>query len=421
MSLCRNYPTPSNRMAVMWSLMPIKDSVVLEYGPAGTTHFGAGFYGSFGINLENSLFTTHISEDDIVMGDVSRLEEAIVEIDDIYKPKVIFIVAAAVIAVIGTDIKGVCRYMQSKVNAKLVCFDDGGFGGDYTVGLENTYTLLTKEFALPHSPEKNSKKFNILGASAASYRIRSDVWELKDIMKRAFDMECNVALGLEAEIKDIENMGEAAINIVMRKEALPAAQLLKEKFGTPYVYQCLYGYNGTLKWTEKASELLQTEINKNFKDDLSKKIKEITEEIMALKMMMSGRMAFMGEMKKVPTASIIGDYDTIIGLAPLCREFGLKIDKMICNHSLKNINSEDENIVFYKKEKEKIDVLRSLNDELVLGDEVSINLCNNSNRKVCVSFPFPGKTQTATHLPFVGERGADYLLEIVREYIAGIK
>lgn len=42
MSLCRFYPPASDRMAIIWSLMPIQNAIVLEYGPAGTTHFGGG-------------------------------------------------------------------------------------------------------------------------------------------------------------------------------------------------------------------------------------------------------------------------------------------------------------------------------------------------------------------------------------------
>ena len=46
-----------------------------------------------------------MNEDDVVMGDVTRLEEAIVELDKSYEPKVIFVVASSISAVIGTDIK----------------------------------------------------------------------------------------------------------------------------------------------------------------------------------------------------------------------------------------------------------------------------------------------------------------------------
>ena len=80
--------------------------------------------------------------------------------------------SSAVIAVIGTDIKGVCRYMQEKVNAKLVAFEDGGFRGDYTYGLRAVYKLLAKQIA-KDCYKKEEKTYQIIGASAGSYRIRS--------------------------------------------------------------------------------------------------------------------------------------------------------------------------------------------------------------------------------------------------------
>lgn len=48
-----------------------------------------GFYGALGVDWQQRLFTTHMNEDDVVMGDVTRLEEAIVELDKSYEPKVI--------------------------------------------------------------------------------------------------------------------------------------------------------------------------------------------------------------------------------------------------------------------------------------------------------------------------------------------
>ena len=74
MGLCRYLPTPSDRMGILWSLLAIGDSVIVEYGPAGTTHFSMSLFGELGVDQQNRLFTTHMSEDDVVMGDVSRLE-----------------------------------------------------------------------------------------------------------------------------------------------------------------------------------------------------------------------------------------------------------------------------------------------------------------------------------------------------------
>lgn len=415
MSLCRNYPTPSNRMAVMWSLMPIKNSIVLEYGPAGTTHFGAGLYSSFGIDLDSSLFTTHISEDDIIMGDVSRLEKAIVEIDQNYKPDVIFIVAAAVIAVIGTDVKGVCNYMQDEVNAKLICFDDGGFGGDYTTGIQNSYNTLIKEFSLKNRREINYKKFNILGASAASFRIRSDVWELEDLMEKYFDMELGTILGLESTIDDLKNISSASINLVIRKEALPCAKLLEKKFNIPYIYQAPYGYEGTLEWLEEIEKTLNKEMNIKAKEKLLEKITDNQRRMEFMRRMAGSRY------KYLPKASIVGDYDTILGLSDLCEEFGLEVDKKICSHTLKSSEAEMYDILTSKKEKDKIDALLEIKNQFVLGDEISLSICDNSNTKVCVSFPYPSKKQIATHLPFMGEKGTDYLLEIINNYLNTVR
>src|SRR5699024_5805364 len=103
-------------------------------------------------NQQNRLFTTHMSEDDVVMGDVTGLEKAILEIDQNFAPKVIFVVASSVAAVIGTDIKGVCSYMQERVQARLIAFDQGGFRGDYCAGVMETGKLLAQEVAM-ENPE----------------------------------------------------------------------------------------------------------------------------------------------------------------------------------------------------------------------------------------------------------------------------
>ena len=62
MSLTRYLPLPSDRMGAIWNLLGIEDSIVLEYGPAGTTHFSMSLYGELGVDRENSIFTTHMSE-----------------------------------------------------------------------------------------------------------------------------------------------------------------------------------------------------------------------------------------------------------------------------------------------------------------------------------------------------------------------
>ena len=406
MSLTRFYPTPSDRMAIIWSLTPIQDAVVLEYGPAGTTHFGNGLYASLGIKTSGVLFTTHISEDDIIMGDVSRLENAILEVDRAYHPKVIFVVAAAVIAVIGSDIAGVCQYMQEQVNARLISFEEGGFRGDYTCGLRSVYRMLARELVRPAAVKE--KTYNILGASAGSYRMRSDVWEIQNLIREAFGWECTYAMGLESTVEQIENAGSAALNLVIRHDALEAAQILSDQCGIPSFYGTPYGYAGTLRWLQQIAEIIDEEIDPAL-------VKRLKEKSMAL-MPMGGPMG-MGMMGKARSkACIQGDYDMLLGFKQALTELDVDVGNMICSHSLKNTNVTDDAVRHLQKEGERIRLFRSLEGQWCLGSDEIKRYCSNNNFFTLVSAPCLSHRQRASHLPFMGEKGMDYLVELKAEF-----
>lgn len=406
MSLVRYLPTPSDRMGIIWSLLSVQGSIVLEYGPAGTTHYSMGLYGGLGLRFQNRLFTTHMSEDDVVMGDVTRLEEALVELDQAYEPKVIFVVASSVTAVIGTDIKGVCRYMQNEVKAKLIAFEQGGFRGDYSVGIAETYKLLVKN--LPRKGLEVEKGcYNILGASMWRYRMSSDIWEVKNLLQEALGLHCNACLCCETAVDELEQLGKAQINIVLGNEALAAAQLLQEKFGTPYVYAVPYGYSGTVKFLEAVGEALGEEPNPMTLMRIRMKEKG---------MGMLSMFAMMGGGRVKPVAAVKGDYDMVKGISAFLQEAGIKVEHKICSHSLKNIVEPEAGITAYTDEKQWLELLRPLQHTLVLGDAVALLQCDATNTKLLVSAPFLKGALVATHLPFMGEKGADFLLEKIQEY-----
>ena len=243
MSLCRYLPTPSDRMGILWSLLCIEGSVVLEYGPAGTTHYSVSLFGSLGVDQQNRLFTTHMSEDDVVMGDVSRLERALVEIDQAYAPRVIFVVASSVSAVIGTDLRGVCAYMQEKVRARLIAFEQGGFRGDYSVGLRETYRLIAQHAVTPAN-ERVEGTYNLLGLSAGAYRARSDRNEICRLMREAFGMEMRACLCLDTDMETIEGCGAAELNLVLTRRSPAGGGDSRKKLP----YTLCRGYALRLRW-----------------------------------------------------------------------------------------------------------------------------------------------------------------------------
>ena len=404
MSLVRFLPTPSDRMGIIWSLLAVQGAIVLEYGPAGTTHYSMGLYGGLGLRFQNRLFTTHMSEDDVVMGDVTRLEEALIELDKNYAPKVIFVVASSVTAVIGTDIKGVCRYMQNEVKAKLVAFEQGGFRGDYSVGLAETYKLLVKN--LPKKDVAQEKGvYNIIGASAWRYRMASDIWEVKSLLSEALGLSCNACLCCDTSVEELQALGKAQVNIVLGSEGLAAAKLLEEKFGTPYVYAVPYGYSGTATFLESVGEAVGEVPSPLVLMRL--RMKEKGMSMLSMFAMMGGG--------KTKQAVVKGDYDLVQGVSAFLEQAGISVVHKMCAHSLKAIAEPAADVEAYAEEGEWLQEIRELRDTLLFADDVALTQADASNMKVLISAPFFGGV-VATHLPFMGEKGADFLLEQIQNY-----
>ena len=404
MSLVRFLPTPSDRMGIIWSLLAVQGAIVLEYGPAGTTHYSMGLYGGLGLRFQNRMFTTHMSEDDVVMGDVTRLEDAIVELDKSYAPKVIFVVASSVTAVIGTDIKGVCRYMQNEVKAKLVAFEQGGFRGDYSIGLAETYKLLVRNL-----PKKDVAQeagvYNIIGASAWRYRMASDIWEVKSLLDEALGLSCNACLCCDTSVEELENMCLAQVNIVLGNEGLAAAKYLQEKFGTPYVYAVPYGYNGTLSFLAQVGEAVGREPDSMVLLRLQTKEKSLSR--LSLFTMMGNN--------KPRKAVVKGDYDMVQGVSAFLEQGGITVLHKMCAHSLKAIAEPAADVEAYAEESDWLQVIRGLQDTLILADDVALLQADADNAKVLISAPFMNSA-VATHMPFMGEKGADFLLEQMQAY-----
>lgn len=59
--------------------------------------------------------------------------------------------------------------------------------------------------------------------------------------------------------------------------------------------------------------------------------------------------------------------------------------------------------------------LEVLRDKLLFADDVALTQADASNMKVLISAPFMNGV-VATHLPFMGEKGADFLLEQIQGY-----
>ncbi|MBP3886575.1 MAG: hypothetical protein J6F30_02810 [Cellulosilyticum sp.] len=112
MEMYKYMPLPSGRRGLLWTLASIQDACILEFGPAGTTHYAVEGIGSLNAAEGAKVYSTHMEEKDVTFGKMDTLEKAIVELDENVAPKYIFVMASSIASIIGADVKATCEALQ---------------------------------------------------------------------------------------------------------------------------------------------------------------------------------------------------------------------------------------------------------------------------------------------------------------------
>ena len=249
---------------------------------------------------------------------------------------------------------------------------------------------------LGEKTEKIDNTYNILGASLYSYRMRSDINEIKELMKNSFTYDVIGTLCVDTSEEVIRNTTKAKLNIVISFEALELAKYMKEVYDIPYIYGAPYGYVGTLEWLKEISQTIDISIDNNVTKELMKRIMNIKHYPMYKRMLKNSK----------PTMSIYSEYDRLLGFRKISEEIGFNIDSFICSHSIKDIDDKD-----------RIELFKNKNNQLIIADDVTLRMANYKNTKFRVSMPILYGSQIANHIPLVGIKGMDYFLEYVDQYL----
>lgn len=249
-------PPMSGRMGTLWTLSTVRNAALIEYGCMGHMLYGRVFLHRAGVVDGCKLYSTHIDEADISLGDTRRLERTLAEVVRIEQPKVVFLLPSAVPTVIGTDLPAICHELQPLYpDVRLLPFGGGGFDVNGHRGVEETLLLLAK--ALPVERERTPEPtFNLIGSCADLFRFQADAQEITRLMGGAFGMKSLSVMTSDTSVEELEQLGGAHINLVARREGERAARHLHSRFGTPYYSGRPYGIDGTRRWLEAVGKVL---------------------------------------------------------------------------------------------------------------------------------------------------------------------
>lgn len=264
MGLYQFKPIPSGRMGTLWTLASIRDSALLEFGCMGHMNYSRVFLERVGVSNACKLYSTHIDETDIALGGTRRFSSAVADIAQRDKPGILFLLPSAVPEIIGTDLPALCRELQPDFpDMRLLPFGCGGFDVNQHQGIRDALTLLSR--TLPADVERTVQpSFNIIGSCADLFRFQADAAEIVRIMEGAFGMEPLCVMTSDTSVAQIERMGGAHINLVIRREGLPAAEHLQKRFGTLYLLARPYGIQGTCEWIGQVSRIMGISPDRSF-------------------------------------------------------------------------------------------------------------------------------------------------------------
>jgi len=412
MQLHKYLPLPSDRMGTLWALTSIKDACIIEYGPAGTTHYGIEGFMQLNAELRAKLYTTHMDETNIVMGDCERLEETIKEVDAVYSPPVIFVLASTISSIIGADIENICENIQDQVKAKLIPFSGGGLRGDFTLGIREVLTALAKH-VVKEALEKSPKTYNVIGSNIDSFNFASDLKEIERLMSEYFGYRLNAVFTANSSIREIEEASKAEFNIVLRGEGFNCAEILKERFQMEYYFGAPYGFKGTISWLKGIEKTFNIKGNDMF---LGQQMEKSRRLLMRIK-----QSTFtMKQLKGI----LSGNFDFIMDILPfITEELSIDITNLIVNHTGKDIGHRNlsetirEKLTFNPSEEEKEDIITREEPKILFGDGILLEMGKRVPMKIQVSNPNLHQIQVFEGTPFMGFNGAVYLIEILLNQI----
>lgn len=255
-------------------LYPIADALHLIHGPIGCAVYTWDIRGalSSGPELHRLSFSTDLSETDIIYGGEGKLEKALSELIDAYKPKAAFVYSTCIVGIIGDDVESVCKKVGREKGIPVLPVHSEGFKGTKKDGYKAACQALFKLTGRESTEEISEYSINILG----EFNIGGEAWIIKDYYKRMGVQVVSVMTG-DGRVEDIGRSHGASLNVVQCSGSMTyLAKMMEEKYGIPYIRVSYFGiedmssalydvasfFNGNKEIMEKTRELVRDEIKK---------------------------------------------------------------------------------------------------------------------------------------------------------------
>ncbi|RDU23175.1 nitrogenase iron-molybdenum cofactor biosynthesis protein NifE [Anaerosacchariphilus polymeriproducens] len=223
-------------------LNPITDAFHIVHGPIGCASYTWDIRGSLssGEDLYRNSFSTDLREKDIIFGGERKLEAALEELINKYKPKLIFVYATCIVGVIGDDIDAVCKKFSDKYQIHVIPVKSPGFSGNKSTGYRMACNAIMQVLNT-YKEQPKQKGINILG----DYNLAGEMWIIKNYMKQIGIPVISTFTG-DSNLESMKKASSASLNVVQcAGSSTYLANQMKDAMGIPYIKVSFFGLEDT--------------------------------------------------------------------------------------------------------------------------------------------------------------------------------
>ena len=199
---------------------------------------------------DSLIYISGLNEIDAIMGNDEKFIRDIEDAARALKPKFIALAGSPIPFMNGTDFPALAEMLEEDMNIPAFSVPTNGMH-DYVYGAGIALAEIAERFTNPESRCTNPRSLNLLGVTPLDFGSLSHVQAMKRSLEQAgWEVLSTWAMG--DDLDALARAGEAAVNLVVSSVGLRSAEVLKRKFGTPYVVGTPVG-----KFTEKLVNILE--------------------------------------------------------------------------------------------------------------------------------------------------------------------
>ena len=232
----------------------VQDAITVIHGPDGCAHHNfsllhALHFDNDQLNLP-SILSSSLKEQEIIFGGEFALEETLSGAMG-ESPGAIFVLTSCVAAAIGDDVRAVCNEIRG---CPVVVIPTGGFlGGGFSEGVRSALIALSE---LGKGGDPNGT-VTLVGEKNLEYEAEANYREVQRLLG-LLGVKVRLRFVRNIAVSEIAQLGSSSLNILREESLADVGDLLKDRFGTPYLPSFPLGFEGTLTFLSQVGDALNT-------------------------------------------------------------------------------------------------------------------------------------------------------------------